>query len=80
MKKFNSTIIFVSLFSVVFLLCSCASESMAQIYADGDDAEWKTNPTSFKYEERIVTANDILHLKLTTSGGCAIRIIKIKKS
>jgi len=53
---------------------------MAQIYADGDDAEWKTNPTSFKYEERIVTANDILHLKLATSGGCAIRIIKLQKS
>ncbi|MCS2573811.1 glycoside hydrolase family 97 C-terminal domain-containing protein [Bacteroides ovatus] len=25
----------------------------AQIYADGDDAEWKTNPTSFKYGEKI---------------------------
>ena len=43
---------------------------------DGDDAEWKTNPTSFKYEEKIVTASDMLHVKLATSGGCAIRFIK----
>ena len=49
---------------------------IAQIYADGDDAEWKTNPTSFKYEEKTVTASDTLHVKLATSGGCAIRFIK----
>ena len=49
---------------------------IAQIYADSDDAEWKTNPTSFKYEEKTVTASDTLHVKLATSGGCAIRFIK----
>ncbi|MCS2302353.1 glycoside hydrolase family 97 C-terminal domain-containing protein [Bacteroides ovatus] len=52
------------------------SKYTAQIYVDGDDAEWKTNPTSFKYEEKIVTASDMLHVKLATSGGCAIRFIK----
>jgi alpha-glucosidase len=48
----------------------------AQIYADGDDAEWKTNPAAFKYEERIITSQDSLTVKLATSGGCAIRFIK----
>ena len=46
------------------------------VYADGDDGELKTNPTSFKYEEKTVTASDTLHVKLATSGGCAIRFIK----
>ena len=27
-------------------------------------------------EEKIVTASDMLHVKLATSGGCAIRFIK----
>ena len=34
------------------------------------------HPTSFKYEEKTVTASDTLHVKLATSGGCAIRFIK----
>lgn len=45
----------------------------AQIYADGADADWKDNPTSFEYSEKEVTASDTLTLRLATSGGCAIR-------
>ena len=52
------------------------SKYTAHIYADGDDAEWKTIPTSFKYGEKIVTASDTIQVKLATSGGCAIRFIK----
>lgn len=52
------------------------SKYIAQIYADGDNAEWKTNPTSVKYNEKVLTSSDIFHAKLATSGGCAIRFIK----
>jgi alpha-glucosidase len=45
----------------------------AQIYKDGDEAEWKNNPYDLKIEKRTVTANDKLTLKLATSGGTAIR-------
>jgi alpha-glucosidase len=45
----------------------------AQIYKDGDKAEWKNNPYDLKIEKRTVTANDKLTLKLATSGGTAIR-------
>ena len=45
----------------------------AQIYRDGDKAEWKNNPYDLSIEKRIVTANDKLTLKLATSGGTAIR-------
>ncbi|WP_404342103.1 glycoside hydrolase family 97 protein [Pseudoalteromonas mariniglutinosa] len=46
---------------------------VAQIYRDGDKAEWQHNPYDLTIEERIVTANDTLTLKLATSGGTAIR-------
>ncbi|MBB1303190.1 glycoside hydrolase family 97 protein [Pseudoalteromonas sp. SR44-8] len=45
----------------------------AQIYRDGNNAEWKNNPYDLKIEKRIVTAADKLTLKLATSGGTAIR-------
>lgn len=45
----------------------------AQIYRDGDKAQWKNNPYDLKIEKRIVTAADKLTLKLATSGGTAIR-------
>lgn len=45
----------------------------AQIYADGDDADWKSNPDSFTYSEMKVTSSGSMTLKLATSGGCAIR-------
>ena len=45
----------------------------AQIYRDGNNAQWKNNPYDLKIEKRIVTATDKLTLKLATSGGTAIR-------
>ncbi len=45
----------------------------AQIYRDGDDAEWKTNPYSIVIEERELDREDTLRLNLATSGGAAIR-------
>lgn len=46
----------------------------AQIYRDGDKAEWKTNPYDLVIETKIVTASDNLKFKLGTSGGVAIRL------
>ncbi|MGO2374101.1 glycoside hydrolase family 97 protein [Pseudoalteromonas sp. KG3] len=45
----------------------------AQIYRDGDKAEWKNNPYDLTIETRVVTAADKLTLNLATSGGTAIR-------
>ncbi len=50
---------------------------LAQVYADGDDADWKSNPTSFKYYEIEVGSNDSLEMALATSGGCAVRFVKL---
>lgn len=45
----------------------------AQIYRDGDKAEWENNPYDLTIETRVVTAADKLTLNLATSGGTAIR-------
>lgn len=45
----------------------------AQIYRDGDNAEWKNNPYEMIIEQKIVTVKDTLSLALATSGGVAIR-------
>ncbi|MAG75434.1 MAG: alpha-glucosidase [Colwelliaceae bacterium] len=45
----------------------------AQIYRDGEKANWKDNPYDYVIETRQVTATSNLTLKLATSGGTAIR-------
>ncbi|MDZ7374540.1 MAG: glycoside hydrolase family 97 protein [candidate division KSB1 bacterium] len=46
---------------------------LAQIYADGDEAD--KVPTSVKAEVREVTAADTLHVHLAPGGGCAVRFV-----
>ena len=45
----------------------------AQIYRDGEKANWKTNPYDYVIESKTVTAKDSLVMSLATSGGTAIR-------
>ncbi len=45
----------------------------AQIYADGDKAEWKQNPYEINIYRKKVTSADKLTLKLAAGGGVAIR-------
>lgn len=47
----------------------------AQIYRDGDKANWKTAPQDIVIEERTVTGADTLTLKLAPGGGQAIRFV-----
>lgn len=46
---------------------------LAQIYADGDDADLETNPTAVSISEVEVDNTSILNIKLVESGGQAIR-------
>ncbi|WP_440877007.1 glycoside hydrolase family 97 protein [Thalassotalea sp. PLHSN55] len=45
----------------------------AQIYRDGEKAEWIDNPYEMIIEQQTVTAKSSLTLPLATSGGAAIR-------
>lgn len=48
------------------------SQYTATIYADGDNAHWKTNPTSYKIENTTISHNDTLFIKMAAGGGCAV--------
>jgi alpha-glucosidase len=50
-------------------------EYTAQIYADGKNADWKTNPLPVDITEQIVTHKDTLHVHLAPGGGQAIRFV-----
>ncbi len=45
----------------------------AQIYRDGDDADWDTNPYAMAIETKRVTAADSMKLPMAAGGGIAIR-------
>lgn len=49
----------------------------AQLYRDGDSADWRTNPYDLIVERRRVTAKDVLELRMAASGGVAIRFRKL---
>lgn len=51
---------------------------VAQIYRDGDDADWRTRPHSIAIESRKVRREDTLTLKLAPGGGQAIRFMADK--
>jgi alpha-glucosidase len=45
----------------------------AQIYRDGEGADWQTNPYAITIEERAVGRGDVLNLWLAPGGGAAVR-------
>lgn len=50
----------------------------AEIYVDGEDADWQTNPYSIDISDRMVTSVDTLTLKLANGGGAAVRIVPVQ--
>ncbi len=51
----------------------------AEIYADGSNADWKTNPQEISIFQKEVNSKSILDLKLAPGGGQAIRFVPITK-
>ena len=49
----------------------------AEIYRDGDGADYRSNPFAFARETRTVTSADRLTLKLAPGGGQAIRFVAL---
>jgi alpha-glucosidase len=48
----------------------------AQIYRDGDKADWRTAPYDFVVEERDVDATTVLTMRLAPGGGQAVRLVR----
>ena len=51
---------------------------LAQIYRDGDKADWQTNPYDIAIFEQRVRAGETLTLPLASSGGAAIRFVPVE--
>lgn len=49
----------------------------AVIYADGENADWKTNPTDYQITEQTVTAENTLTIRMVAGGGQAISFISL---
>lgn len=49
----------------------------AIIYADGEDADWKSNPTAYVIMEKLVTADDVLSVVMAKGGGQAVSFMPI---
>lgn len=47
----------------------------AEIYRDGEGADFKTNPFAFARETKTVRSTDILDINLAPGGGQAIRFV-----
>jgi alpha-glucosidase len=60
-------------FSIKLDFLTAGKRYEAQIYRDGKNADWLTNPYDYVIETKMVSANDTLPLSLAPSGGTAIR-------
>ena len=50
----------------------------AEIYRDGDAADYRTNPRDIVIEKRTVTAQDRLAFRIAPGGGAAVRFVALK--
>ena len=61
-------------FDVPLSFLSKGTKYVAEIYADGPNANWLTNPLPVTISTRAVTSASTLHMVLAPGGGQAIRI------
>jgi alpha-glucosidase len=50
----------------------------AEIYRDGDDADYRTNPRSILIEQRTVTSLDRFAERIAPGGGTAVRFVPLR--
>jgi alpha-glucosidase len=51
----------------------------AEIYRDGDDADYRTNPRAMVIEQRIVTSKDRMAVRIAPGGGAAVRFVALSR-
>ncbi len=49
----------------------------AEIYRDGDDADYRTNPRAMVIEQRTVTSKDHMAMRIAPGGGAAVRFVAL---
>jgi hypothetical protein len=55
------------------------TEYKMTVYADGEDANWKTNPKSYRIKTIKANVNSVLKLLLAPGGVAEISIKAVKK-
>lgn len=60
--------------TIDFHFLPAAREFTATIYEDGADADWDSNPMSYRIRTIKVTNKTVLKQKLAPGGGCAISV------
>ena len=59
-------------FQIDLNFLSPGQKYLSRIYADGEQANWETNPLDIRIEEKVVTSDSTLLLHLAKGGGQAI--------
>lgn len=49
----------------------------AEIYRDGDSADYRTNPRDMVIEQRVVTSRDRMTMRIAPGGGAAVRFVAL---
>src|SRR5699024_2282139 len=60
--------------NIDFSFLPAGPEFTATIYEDGADADWDSNPMSYRIRTIKVTNKTVLTQKLAPGGGCAISV------
>ncbi len=55
-------------------------EYVATLYADGDDADYQNNPTSYEIKRGKITSKSVAKIDMARSGGFAISIVEATQS
>lgn len=63
---------------IKFDFLDAGKKYIATIYADGKDADWFSNPTSYTIYKKSVKKGDKLKIKMANGGGCAISLTPAK--
>jgi alpha-glucosidase len=53
---------------------------LAEVYRDGDDAHWDTNPYALEVERLTVGRDSVLELQLAAGGGAAVRLRRYQEA
>ena len=51
---------------------------VATVYADAEDADYRTNPQAYTIRKGVVTSKTVLKLKAAPGGGYAVSIMEVK--
>ena len=65
-------------FDVALAFLPSGRRYRAEIYRDGEDADYRTNPRSIVIEQRTVTSADRMAVRIAPGGGTAVRFVPIR--